>query len=189
MISRTDIEDMTDAQDELSDAIGLILSATPEGEPWRASDFGTYPLDCTPTDTAIATILNAVVSGDLARPSQAGDERVAIATKALERIDQLARLVAHDLQGRVEGGKVAGVAFGRVIQAGKFSGLLRYAVSTVTRGQLPLQRLANLHALADGEVGAQTRGGQTFTSGKFSLAAGSVGAQTRGGQTARPNRV
>lgn len=28
---------------------------------------------------------------------------------ALERIDQLARLVAHDLQGRVEGGKVAAV--------------------------------------------------------------------------------
>ena len=29
--------------------------------------------------------------------------------KALERIDQLARLVAHDLQGRVEAGKVAAV--------------------------------------------------------------------------------
>ena len=28
---------------------------------------------------------------------------------ALERIDQLARLVAHDLQGRVEAGKVAAV--------------------------------------------------------------------------------
>ena len=27
----------------------------------------------------------------------------------LERIDQLARLVAHDLQGRVEAGKVAAV--------------------------------------------------------------------------------
>lgn len=29
--------------------------------------------------------------------------------EALERIDQLARLVAHDLQGRVEGGKVAAI--------------------------------------------------------------------------------
>ena len=29
--------------------------------------------------------------------------------QALERIDQLARLVAHDLQGRVEGSKVAAV--------------------------------------------------------------------------------
>lgn len=89
-----DIEDMTDAQDEAPERIWLkfVAGTITKSRNNKPMDGGTE-----------------FVRADLARPSQAGDERVALATKALKRIDELARLVAHDLQGRVEGGKVMGV--------------------------------------------------------------------------------
>ena len=88
MISRTDIEDMTDAQDEASDSLGAALAlvkdcterAVKHGDDrrWSGSDLADskdeHPSD---VDCAIAEILNAALDGRLARPSQAGDERVA----------------------------------------------------------------------------------------------------------------
>ena len=76
MISRIDIEDMTDAQDELDKALALIRenSAAPSA-PWTGEEF-THSLMPDDMCAAVATILNAAVSADLARPSQSGDDRV-----------------------------------------------------------------------------------------------------------------
>ena len=55
---------MSDKTD-LTAAIALIRSVTPSDEPWKPEDL-VDDTDCvTDTDEAIATILNAVVSGDL----------------------------------------------------------------------------------------------------------------------------
>jgi len=72
MISRTDIEDMTDAQDEaperiwLQEPVGLEYERT-----WCAEQQSD---DDTP-----------YVRADLARPSQAGDERVAEASSVIQQ--------------------------------------------------------------------------------------------------------
>lgn len=55
---------MSDKTD-LTAAIALIRSVTPTCDPWKAQDL-VDDTDCvTDTDEAIATILNAVVAGDL----------------------------------------------------------------------------------------------------------------------------
>ena len=60
----------TDAGDDLTAAIALIRKVTPATSPWTETDFVDSPGDCTDTDEAIATILNAVIDGRLS-PSAA----------------------------------------------------------------------------------------------------------------------
>lgn len=61
---------------DLTAAIALIRGVTPKCDPWKAQDLVEDPDDWTDTDSAIATILNAVVAGDLVpaarRPTVAG---------------------------------------------------------------------------------------------------------------------
>lgn len=66
MTSRIDIEDMTDAQDEAPERIWL--------EPGVTRQSGSYPSRLTWPEHPQAV---EYVRADLARPSQAGDERVA----------------------------------------------------------------------------------------------------------------
>lgn len=67
---------------DLTAAIALIRSVTPECDPWKAQDLVEDPGDWTDTDSAIATILNAVVAGDLVpaarRPTVAGGNGSAV---------------------------------------------------------------------------------------------------------------
>lgn len=51
--------------DHLTNAINVIISVTPETDPWTGRDFSSAPGDCHAIDDAVATILNAVVAGDL----------------------------------------------------------------------------------------------------------------------------
>lgn len=52
-------------KNDLTAAIALIRSVTPADDPWKSEDL-VDDTDCvTDTDEAIATILNAVVAGDL----------------------------------------------------------------------------------------------------------------------------
>ena len=72
---------MSDKTD-LTAAIALIRSVTPADDPWKSEDL-VDDTDCvTDTDEAIATILNAVVSGDLVpaarRPTVAGGNGSAV---------------------------------------------------------------------------------------------------------------
>lgn len=52
--------------DHLTNAINVIISVTPETDPWTGRDFSCAPGGyCNEIDDAVATILNAVVAGDL----------------------------------------------------------------------------------------------------------------------------
>lgn len=84
-----DIEDMTDVQDETPARIRVAQDA--DGF-WTCREAVSGSPE--------------YVRSDIARQQA---EEIKRLRGALERIDQLARLVAHDLQGRVEGGKVAAV--------------------------------------------------------------------------------
>ena len=48
--------------DDLTKAIAELLRVTPPNSPWEAGDIG---VGSSPVDYHIATILNAVISGDL----------------------------------------------------------------------------------------------------------------------------
>lgn len=75
-----------------------VTHSTPD--PLRETDVPhMHPME------VMARNFRAKLRAALAAPQPAPDPLRA----ALERIDQLARLVAHDLQGRVEAGKVAAV--------------------------------------------------------------------------------
>ena len=52
---------------DLNDAIAELRRVTPADDPWQGRDLGPYetPELASPTDNAIATILNAVLSGQL----------------------------------------------------------------------------------------------------------------------------
>ena len=75
MISNIDIEDMTDAQDEAPMRVYL--------KPGLIRQAGGYPATLTFPDHPKAI---EYVRSDLARPSQAGDERVARLVKAAKRV-------------------------------------------------------------------------------------------------------